>query len=217
LREYITVPAGIGGHGTKEPDLTDGARKSCAKPFGINYAGYLKAGFGLGAAARGYVEALRNTGYPVLEIDAGELLPGGEHRSGTLSMDLAKARRLHRVNIVHINPDCCSLQNWAVPGFFGRYTIGIWGMGDPVFPNRGRNISTCGRILAGKLHARESPWPLGAVQVVPHAVWTCGSPGQKRFGLDRVISSSLLFERHTPTPDRTPWRPGSLQKAFSPE
>ncbi len=189
MREYITVPAGIGGHGTKEPDLTDGARKSCAKPFGINYAGYLKAGFGLGAAARGYVEALRNTGYPVLEIDAGELLPGGEHRSGTLSMDLAKARRLHRVNIVHINPDLLfTFRNRAGSGFFrDRYTIGIWAWETPVFPDRWHDrFNLVDEVWAGgSFMARgismASPVP---VLVVPHAVRACGSPDRKRFGLD---------------------------------
>jgi glycosyltransferase involved in cell wall biosynthesis len=189
LREYITVFAGIGGRGAEERGLTDLVTGSRERPFGINYAGYLKAGFGLGTAARGYVEALRNIGYEVLEIDAGELLPGGGHRRGTLSSDLADGRRLHRVNIVHINPDLLfTFRNRTGAGFFrDRYTIGIWAWETPVFPDRWHDrfslvdeVWTGGSYMARGISVA-SPVP---VLVVPHAVKACGSPDRERFGLD---------------------------------
>lgn len=106
---------------------------------GVNYAGFTRAGLGLGHAARGYIGALEKMGIAVLQMDASELLPGrSESDRGHLSSTVKNGSALHRVNIVHINPDLLnSFRSEVGAGFFrNRYTIGIWAWETESFPDK---------------------------------------------------------------------------------
>ncbi len=204
--------------------MADRVPEHHGKPFGINYAGYLKAGFGLGAAARGYVKALRKVGYHVLEVDAGELLPGAKGRGKTIARDVSESSRLHPVNIVHINPDLLfTFRNKTGSRFFrNRYTIGIWAWETPVFPDRWRDrFSLVDEVwVGGSYMARgislASPVP---VLVVPHAVEARGVPDRKRFGLDPGEFTFLFsFDFNSTYTRKNPQGVlESFRKAFSPD
>jgi glycosyltransferase involved in cell wall biosynthesis len=157
----------------------------------VNYAGFTRAGLGLGHAARGYIGALEEMGIAVRQIDAGELLPGRpESDSGHLSSTAKTGNTLHRVNIVHINPDLLnSFRSRVGSGFFrNSYTIGIWAWETESFPDKwhDRFVLVDEIWVGGSFMARGismvSPVP---VILMPHVV----QPGRieadrERFGLN---------------------------------
>lgn len=183
-------------------------RKSC----GINYAGFLKAGFGLGEAARGYVEALSRRGYDVLQIDADELLPGRTAGGARLiNLSVRNNRSLHPLNIVHINPDLLNtFRTQAGAGFFrNRYTIGIWAWETSVFPlkwydrfNLVDEIWVGGSFMARGI-SMASPVP---VLVMPHVVRPAKvKADRERFGLDPGEFTFLFsFDFHSTLSRKNP-------------
>lgn len=194
-------------------------------PRGINYAGYLSAGFGLGEAARGYVEALSLRGYDVLRIDADELLPGrGPEKGGLLRRTVRGNGGLHRVNIVHINPDLLNtFRTLAGADFFrNRYTIGIWAWETPVFPGKWSDrfdlvdeIWVGGGFMARGI-SMASPVP---VLVMPHVVRTrMTGADRERFGLDPDEFIFLFsFDFHSTLSRKNPMAViEAFRKAFDP-
>lgn len=157
---------------------------------GVNYAGFLGAGFGLGRAARGYIKALREMGFDVLPMDAGELLPGrSEREKGRLRAAMKNSGRLHPVSLVHINPDLLfTFWNEVGNGFFkNTYTIGIWAWETPSFPAKWHDrfalldeIWVGGSFMAGGI-SLASPIP---VIVMPHVVEPfIAEPERAAFGI----------------------------------
>ncbi|MFO7625744.1 MAG: glycosyltransferase family 4 protein [Candidatus Fermentibacteraceae bacterium] len=143
---------------------------------GVNYAGFLRAGLGLGHAARGYIRSLEGMGIDVLRIDADELLPGRTDKDkGYLSSNVKHSSTLHPVNIVHINPDLLNtFRNQVGSGFFrNRFTIGIWAWETESFPGKWHDrFSLMDEIwVGGSFMARgistASPVP---VILMPHVV-----------------------------------------------
>lgn len=157
----------------------------------MNYAGFLRAGLGLGHAARGYIRSLEGLGIDVLRIDADELLPGRTAEDkGYLRRNARRNRELRPVNIVHINPDLLNtFRNQTGSGFFkDRFTIGIWAWETECFPEKWRDrFSLMDEIWVGGSYmargiSKASPVP---VIVMPHVVQPPEVKADRRmFGLN---------------------------------
>lgn len=142
---------------------------------GVNYAGFIRAGLGLGHAARGYISALEGMGIGVLQIDADELLPGRSANDKGCLSSTVKNNTLYPVSIVHINPDLLNTFRSQVGSSFfrNRYTIGIWAWETESFPKKWHDrFSLVDEIwVGGSFMARgismASPVP---VILMPHVV-----------------------------------------------
>lgn len=193
---------------------------------GVNYIGFLRAGFGLGQAARGYIRALSGTGINVLPVDAGELLPGRSGRDrGTLSATLGNRDLLHPLSIVHINPDLLiTFWNLVGNGFFqDRYTIGIWAWETPAFPSKWHNrfalldeVWVGGSFMAGGI-SRVAPFP---VVVMPHVVSSDpAKPDRDAFHISHNEYVFLFhFDAHSTYSRKNPMGViRAFRKAFGPD
>lgn len=193
---------------------------------GVNYVGFLRAGFGLGQAARGYIRALREKGMDVLPADAGELLPGRSGRdAGQLSATLKNRDKLHPVSIVHINPDLLfTFWNLVGNGFFqNHYTIGIWAWETPAFPAKWHDrfslldeIWVGGSFMAGGI-SRVAPIP---VVVMPHVVEPLpAEPDRAAFNINPDEYVFLFhFDAHSTYSRKNPMGViRAFRKAFGPD
>ena len=100
-----------------------------AAPLGVNVAGFLRGGLGLGQAARLYVAALREAGVPVATTTVDVRMPDvvGATAKTTEFSDLRSEQELP-FNLVCVNaPELPGFVKDAGPEFFeDRYTIGVW-------------------------------------------------------------------------------------------
>jgi hypothetical protein len=99
------------------------------RPLGVNVAGFLRTGLGLGEAARLYVAALRAAGVPVRTTSVDVRMPdvAGAAIKTTDFDDLHSDEELG-FNLVAVNaPELPQLHQELGDAFFeDRYTIGIW-------------------------------------------------------------------------------------------
>lgn len=105
---------------------------------GVNVIGYLRSESGLGAAARGYIRALRDAGAPVSLIDAGHLTVNRTEDPTITEID---DEWRHDVNLVVINADehFHVTSELGETNFRGRYNIGVWAWELPSFPQEWHN------------------------------------------------------------------------------
>ena len=103
--------------------------------IGVNVSGYLRNESGLGAAVRGYVEALRFLGVPLALNDLSDL---SVNRSEDESLSGFTSDHPHDVNLICVNAD----QHFVIMSHLGddyfkdRYNIGIWAWELPSFPEK---------------------------------------------------------------------------------
>ncbi|HEV2769929.1 MAG TPA: glycosyltransferase, partial [Solirubrobacteraceae bacterium] len=108
-----------------------------ARTLGVNVAGFLRGGLGLGQAARLYVAALQVGGVPVRTTTVDPRMPHveGAHLKTTDFTDLDTDEDLP-FNLVCVNaPELPQFAAEAGPEFFAdRYTIGVWAWETDVVP-----------------------------------------------------------------------------------
>jgi hypothetical protein len=102
---------------------------------GINVWGFLRDESGWGAAARGYVRALRRLGVPLALRDLSDL---SSNRSADTSVGGGDDAELKDVNLVCVDPSrgVAALGEHRFSPFEGRYNIGAWAWELPTFPSR---------------------------------------------------------------------------------
>ena len=110
-------------------------RTTAAAPrLGVNVTGFLRAGLGLGEAARLYVAALSEAGVPVRTTAIGATLPPVEGESGrqpvgqTTEFEDLQTDADTPFNLVCVNaPELPQFHERLGPDFFDRKrTIGVW-------------------------------------------------------------------------------------------
>ncbi|MEA2319154.1 MAG: hypothetical protein QOD44_3343, partial [Solirubrobacteraceae bacterium] len=105
--------------------------------LGVNVAGFLRGGLGLGQAARLYVEALRAAGVPVATTTVDVRMPdvAGAAAKTTDFTDLSTDEQLP-YNLVCVNaPELPAFAADVGESFFeDRYTIGVWAWETDVVP-----------------------------------------------------------------------------------
>jgi glycosyltransferase involved in cell wall biosynthesis/SAM-dependent methyltransferase len=108
-----------------------------ATDLGVNVAGFLRGGLGLGQAARLYVEALRDAGVPVGTTTIDVRMPEVSGASAKTT-DFAELRTEEKLpfNLVCVNaPELPGFVVEAGEQFFeDRYTIGVWAWETDVVP-----------------------------------------------------------------------------------
>ena len=113
------------------------ANPSTASSLGVNVAGFLRGGLGLGQAARLYVAALREAGVPVATTTVDVRMPDfhGAVAKTAVFDDLHSDEELP-FNLVCVNaPELPGFVAEAGEAFFeDRYTIGVWGWETDVVP-----------------------------------------------------------------------------------
>src|SRR5437868_6752986 len=104
-------------------------------PRGVNFCGYLRAESGVGAAARGYVRALEQTGLPLALLDISDLQTNRSQDD--------EVRQFDREHPFDVNLICADVElHYAILSHFGddffkdRYNIGIWAWELPQFPSK---------------------------------------------------------------------------------
>jgi glycosyltransferase involved in cell wall biosynthesis len=112
-----------------------GERTRTPKLEGVNVWGYLRDESGWGAAARGYVRALRRLGVPLALYD---LSDSSTNRSGDTSLGVIGEPSTYDVNLVCVDPTrpVSALGDSHVDLFNGRYNIGAWAWELPSVPSR---------------------------------------------------------------------------------
>jgi glycosyltransferase involved in cell wall biosynthesis len=105
---------------------------------GVNVIGYLRSESGLGAAARGYIRALRTAGAPLSLIDTGYLTVNRTEDPTITDVD---DEWRHDVNLVVINADehFHIASELGEQNFRSRYNIGVWAWELPSFPKEWHN------------------------------------------------------------------------------
>ena len=104
-------------------------------PWGVNVAGFLRGGLGLGEAARLYVSALQNADVPVRTTTVDVPLPESAGAAGAAPVrKVAEFSDLSTdvdcpVNLICVNaPELPRFYNEVGASFFaGRHSIGVWG------------------------------------------------------------------------------------------
>jgi glycosyltransferase involved in cell wall biosynthesis len=114
-------------------DVGEGMPTSLHRPPGVNLSGYLRTESGVGAAARGYIRALRALGMPLALND---LSPLAKSRSDDTSVEAFSDDNPYDVNVVCVNADQhFNVKQHLGPQYFsGHYNIGIWQWELPSFP-----------------------------------------------------------------------------------
>lgn len=125
--ESVPLPASENGAGAASED------GEVPVP-GVNVIAYLRSESGLGAAARGYVRALRTDDMPMSLLDIGHL---SVNRSEDPTITDIDGDPRHDVNLVVVNAD----EHFHVMSELGedlfrtRYNIGVWAWELPTFPS----------------------------------------------------------------------------------
>jgi glycosyltransferase involved in cell wall biosynthesis len=162
---------------------------------GVNVCGYLRNESGLGAAARGYIRALRTAGVQVGLKDVSHL---SVNRSEDVSLGDTPEGVPHPVNLVCINADQHFVVAEHLEDFFeGRYNIGVWAWELPGFPEEWLDrFAHYDEIWVGSSFIANALGPISPVPVVrvppPLGAGRRGSRerGRKRLG---VASDEFLF------------------------
>jgi glycosyltransferase involved in cell wall biosynthesis/SAM-dependent methyltransferase len=114
------------------------ADQSSERPLGVNVAGFLRSGLGLGEAARLYVAALRAAGVPVRTTSVDVRMPDVDGAViKTTDFDDHHSDEELAFNLVAVNaPELPQLRHELGPAFFeDRYTIGIWAWETDLIPS----------------------------------------------------------------------------------
>ena len=158
-RDRHRAAAGVGG-------------ASAADGLAVRLTGYLGHTLGLGAAARGYVEALGAAGVPVSTVSVPlhhlalpVALEDGYGRHGF--EDLVHARRATASRSSRSTPTSCpSFVERLGEDYFEGPRIGIWGWETNSIPPRWQRAFA---LVAGDLGLLAASWPqnIGAVAPVP--------------------------------------------------
>lgn len=192
---------------------------------GVNVVGYLRSESGLGAAARGYVRALRTAGAPISLIDVGHLTVNRTEDSTIGEID---DEWRHDVNLVVVNAD----EHFRVADELGeeefrdRYNIGVWAWELPSFPQEWHNrfswydeIWVGTSFIAGAL-AKVSPIP---VVVVP-PVMSLDVRGSRKRGRARIKAKAgefvfaFVFDFHSFAERKNPLAAvQAFKRAFGPD
>jgi glycosyltransferase involved in cell wall biosynthesis len=111
------------------------APEHTGRPLGVSVSGYLRDESGWGAAARGYVRALRHGGIPISLDDFSALT---SNRSEDHSVGESQRLPSPDINLVCIDAaqHFAALSNAGADYFAGRYNIGAWAWELPHFPDR---------------------------------------------------------------------------------
>lgn len=171
---------------------------------GVNVVGYLRNESGLGAAARGYVRALRSLGVPVALRDVSEL---SVNRSGDGSLSGGDGECRYGVNLVVVNAD----QAFRVADYLGedffrdRYNIGAWFWELPHFPEEWHDrFALYDEIWVGSSFIMNTLAPVSPVPVVrvPPVVWppepSDRHRGRRRLGLaEDTFLFAFAFDFHS--------------------
>lgn len=205
--------------------LPEAAEHSRASADGFNVIGYLRSESGLGAAARGYVRALRRAEIPFSLIDVGHL---SVNRSDDRSLGEIDNDWKHGVNLVVVNAD----EHFHVASELGeqqfrsRYNVGVWAWELPEFPTEWHDrfpwydeIWVGSSFIAGAL-AKVAPMP---VIVVP-PVLSADKPGSRQRGRARIGARrgefifTFVFDFHSFFERKNPLATvEAFKRAFSPE
>jgi glycosyltransferase involved in cell wall biosynthesis len=192
---------------------------------GVNVIGYLRSESGLGAAARGYIRALRSAGAPTSLIDTGHLTANRTEDPTITEID---DEWRHDVNLVVINADehFHVASELGEDNFRGRYNIGVWAWELPSFPKEWHNrfpwydeIWVGTSFIAGAL-AKVSPIP---VVIVPPVMWL-DVRGSRRRGRSRLKARhdefvfTFIFDFHSFAERKNPLATvEAFTRAFTPE
>jgi glycosyltransferase involved in cell wall biosynthesis len=120
----------------KETAERPAKKRGVSEKLGINVVGYLRNESGLGAAARGYVSAIRAAKVPLALKDVSTI---SVNRSTDRSLVRAETKgHPFGVNLVCVNADeHFRLMSHLPRGFFkDRYNIGVWAWELPSFPEK---------------------------------------------------------------------------------
>jgi hypothetical protein len=181
-------------------------------PLSVNVSGYLRDESGWGAAARGYVRALRCLGVPTRLADFSALT---SNRSGDRTVAAGDALSDWDVNLVCIDAG----QHFAVlsrtgEGFFdGRYNIGAWAWELQRFPARWYDrFAYYDEIWVGSSFIASAIAPISPIPVIrmppvmaPAAV--AGLAHEERVGWRRRPDEFLflfMFDVHSHLPRKNP-------------
>jgi glycosyltransferase involved in cell wall biosynthesis/SAM-dependent methyltransferase len=204
-------------------EADDGSTVPGRAVLGVNVVGYLKNETGLGAVARGFVNALRGLGLPLGLMDLAELSP---NRSADASLGTIDGKLPYGINIVCVNAD----QHFVVKSHVGEnlfrdhYNIGVWFWELPTFPKEWRDrfqdydeIWACSSYVANTL-AQISPIPVVRVPAVLTKRAGSRESGRRRVGVDDdtfvflfIFDFASYFERKNPLATIEAFR-----RAFSP-
>ena len=115
--------------------LSTNGRPSDDAARGVNVVGYVRNTSGLGAAARGYVRALRQLGVPIAFDDLSDWTGV---RSDDSALRIATTERRYDVNLVCVNPPdhFGVVSNLGREFFRDRFNVGIWAWELPRFPEK---------------------------------------------------------------------------------
>jgi hypothetical protein len=119
----------------READLATDSGAASSKLGGVNVVGYLRDESGWGAAARGYVRALRTLRIPIALTGLSDL---SSNRSEDRSLEKVDADYPYDVNLVCVD----AAQHFAIVSHIGaelfedRYNIGAWAWELPRFPEK---------------------------------------------------------------------------------
>src|SRR5437762_330621 len=110
-------------------------RTESLTPRGVNFCGYLRTESGVGAAARGYLRALKKTGLPLAPLDISDL-----QTNRSKDDEISQFQEEHRFDI---NLICADVElHYSILSHFGddffkdRYNIGLWAWELPRFPKK---------------------------------------------------------------------------------
>ena len=165
---------------------------------GVNVVGYLRNESGLGAAARGYIRALRRLDAPLSLRDVSSL---SINRSQDTSLNAFDETCPHPINLICVNSDQhFNTANHLGKSFFeGKHNIGIWAWELPRFPDEWKDrFPHYQEIWAGTsfvANALSAVSPIPVVRVPP--VLTASPEhrqGSRQAGRDRLnVGNAFLF------------------------
>jgi glycosyltransferase involved in cell wall biosynthesis len=177
----------------------------------MNVAGYLRTESGVGAAARGYVRALRFLNVPVALKDVSDL---SANRCEDQSLRIEDPQELYDVNLVcaDVERHFAVLSRVGHEFFEDRYNIGVWWWEQPQFPRKWFDrFAYYDEIWVGTSFIANTLAPISPLPVVriPPVLTPdrCGSSaqGRRRLGLAPdefvflfVFDGNSTFKRKNP-------------------
>lgn len=178
-------------------------------PVAVRVTGYLRDESGWGAAARGYVRALRHAGVPLMLHDVSALTGNRAHDR---SLDLSGAAGEASVNVVCVDAgQHFALLSEVGESFFQNvYNVGAWAWELPRFPEDWYNrFAFYDEIWVGTSFIAAALAPIAPVPVIriPPVITARGSreEGRARLGLDpRDFVFAFAFDVHSHLPRKNP-------------
>ena len=199
--------------------LLKGSEKSTVN--GINVAGYLTAESGVGAAARGYVKALKYLG---LDVALNNFEVAVQSRKEDKTFTAFATNNPFPINLVCVNADQVNafIQQYGLDYFKDKYNIAVWWWETSEFPEDWfESFNNFDEIWVGSSHIQKSisaVSPVPVVLVPPVVSADASSSNRTRFNLDKdeflflcVFDFLSSFERKNPIATIRAFR-----KAFGP-